>query len=237
MAHQVHVALVCPRRLHLVAVVALVISCIVHLVAHVRAIATGCTQILHVGGRVALVLHGLLVRNLVARIRLALKVKMVEIQQSRRGFLNGGGQAVGGVEDRAGGNRGARIRIGAQVADDVLFARRAHHVQERRNHGANGAKHATHLHRVCSGAAIVVQHLEPRPPVVPGGCWTLARCVHVDGVVIADINLLPPGLLHGGCSVRGTAVLLRTRAKIIRRGGRAVDESVGLNGARGLSLF
>ena len=119
---QVHVALVCPRRLHLVVVVVLVVCGVVHLVAHVRRCAAGRPQILHVGGCVALVLHGLLVRHLVPRIRLPLKVQMVEIQQAGRGFLNGGGQPVGGVEYRAHWHRGAGIRVSAQVADDVLFA-------------------------------------------------------------------------------------------------------------------
>ena len=234
---EAHVALVRPRRLHLVAVVALVVSGVVHLVAHVRPHTTRRPHVLHVGGRVALVLHGLLVRHLVTRIRLALKVQVVEIQQRGRGFLNCRGQPVSGVEHRASRHRRTCIRIRAQVADCVLLARRAHHIQERRNHGANGAKHAAWCHRMRGGAAIVVQHLEPRAPVIAGGCGALIRCSHVDGVVARGIHLLPLGRLHFGCSVRSRPILLGTRAKVLRRGGGTVHKAVGLNGARGLRLF
>ena len=234
---QVHVALVRPRRLHLVVVVVLVVGGVVHLVAHVRGSAARRPQILHVGGCVALVLHGLLVRHLVARVRLALKVQMVEVQQPGRGFLNGGGQAVGGVEHRARRNRGARVRVCAQVADDVLLARRAHHFQQRRHRGANGAEHAPRCHRAGGRAAVVVQHLVAQPPVVGHGRGLLARRRHVHGVVLAGVNMLPLGRLHRGSGVRGRAVLLRARAEVLRRGGGAVDEAVGLNGARGLRLL
>ncbi len=162
---------------------------------------------------------------------------MVEIQQGGGGFLNGGGQPVGRIEHRASRNSGSRIRIRAQVADDVLLAGRAHHFQQGRDHGANGAKHAAHGNRIRRGAAVVVQHLEPEPPVVRNRGGPLIRRRHVDRVVLAGVHLLPLGLLHRRGGIRGTAVLLRTRAKVLGIRGGTVHKPVGLNGARGLRLL